>query len=68
MNNKGEKKWILVMESLEEKFMETAQRLIECLNRINEYAVYKKIAATNLTAVDLRNFVSPAVLICTEIA
>ena len=68
MNNKGEKKWILVMESLEEKFMETAQRLIECLNWINEYAVYKKIAATNLTAVDLRNFVSPAVLICTEIA
>ena len=56
------------MESLEEKFMETAQRLIECLNWINEYAVYKKIAATNLTAVDLPNFVSPAVLICTEIA
>ena len=44
-----------------------AQRLIECLNRINEFTVYKKIEETNLTAVDLRNFVSPAVLICTEV-
>lgn len=45
-----------------------AQRLIECLNRINEFTVYKKIAATNLTAVNLRDLVPPAVLICTEIA
>ena len=43
------------------------QRLIECLNRINGFTVYKKIAATNLTAVNLRNFVSPAVLICTKV-
>lgn len=28
-----------------------ARRLNECLNRINEFTVYKKIAATNLTAV-----------------
>ena len=56
------------MESLEEKFMETAQRLIECLNRINEFTVYKKIAATNLTAVNLRNVYPPAVLICAEVA
>ena len=44
-----------------------AQRLIECLSRINGFTVYKKIAATNLTAVNLRNFVPPAVLICTEV-
>ena len=45
-----------------------AQRLIECLNRIDGFTVYKKIAATNLTAVNLRDLVPPAVLICTEIA
>ena len=45
-----------------------AQRLIECLKRINEFTVYKKITATNLTAVNLRDLVPPAVLICTEIA
>lgn len=44
------------------------QRLIECLNRINEFTVYKKIEATNLTAVNLRNVYPPAVIICTEVA
>ena len=37
-----------------------AQRLIECLNRIDGFTVYKKIAATNLTAVNLRDLVPPA--------
>ena len=40
-----------------------AQRLIERLNRINGFTVYIKIAATNLTAVNLRNVDPPAVLI-----